>query len=68
MSFQSIISKISLFIFCISRFLIKSPSSFDAIDISWFGGSHAMTAIGGIVLGLVLLYLPDGDLKEIQKL
>lgn len=40
----------------------------DALDLAFFGGSHLFTAIGGIVLGLVVLYLPDHDLKEIQKL
>jgi len=40
----------------------------DELDILFFDGSHAYTAIGGIVLGLIILYLPDGDLKEIQKL
>lgn len=40
----------------------------DEADILFFGGSHAYTAIGGIILGLIILYLPDGDLKEIQKL
>lgn len=40
----------------------------DAIDVTTFGGSNVMTAIGGILVGLALLYLPDGDLKEIEKL
>lgn len=40
----------------------------DAIDLAFFDGSHAWTAVGGIVLGLVILYLPDRDLKEIEKL
>lgn len=40
----------------------------DYLDIALFGGSHAYTAIGGIVVGLLILYLPDGDLKEISKL
>ena len=40
----------------------------DAIDAWLFGGSHLWTAIGGIILGLVVLYLPDKDLKEIEKL
>jgi len=39
----------------------------DFIDVR-FVGSHIYTAIGGILLGLVLLYLPDKDLKEIEKL
>lgn len=40
----------------------------DGLDIVLFGGNHMLTAFGGIALGLLLLYLPDHDLKEIQKL
>lgn len=40
----------------------------DGVDIWLFGGSHAWTALGGIFLGLLVLYLPDRDLKEISKL
>lgn len=40
----------------------------DAIDLIVFGGSHVFTALGGIALGLAILYLPDKDLKEIEKL
>lgn len=40
----------------------------DGLDIFIFGGSHAWTALGGIVLGLLILYIPDKDLKEIEKL
>lgn len=40
----------------------------DAMDYVLFGGNHAWSAIGGIVLGLVILYVPDHDLKEIEKL
>lgn len=40
----------------------------DELDKLIFGGSHAWTAIAGIIIGLVILYLPDGDLKEIEKL
>lgn len=40
----------------------------DYLDITLFGGSHTFTAVGGIILGLLVLYLPDGDLKEITKL
>lgn len=40
----------------------------DALDIWFFGGSHFWTAIGGIITGLIILYLPDKDLKEIEKL
>ena len=40
----------------------------DEIDIVFFGESHVITTIGGIVLGFIILYLPDKDLKEISKL
>lgn len=40
----------------------------DGIDLALLGGSHVWSAIGGIVLGLVILYIPDHDLKEIEKL
>jgi len=40
----------------------------DGIDKLFFGGSHAWTALGGIIIGLMVLYLPDKDLKEIEKL
>ena len=32
-----------------------------------FLGTHALTAVGGIILGIILLYLPDKDLKEIEN-
>jgi hypothetical protein len=40
----------------------------DGLDIWILGGSHILTAIGGVVAGLLILYLPDKDLKEIEKL
>ena len=40
----------------------------DGLDIILFGGSHTWTAIGGVIVGLLILYLPDKDLKEIEKL
>jgi membrane associated rhomboid family serine protease len=40
----------------------------DGIDAWLFGGHHIWTAVGGIILGLLVLYLPDRDLKEISKL
>ena len=40
----------------------------DALDSQFFGQSHLWTALGGIILGLIILYLPDKDLKEIEKL
>ena len=40
----------------------------DNLDVLFFGGNHNWTAIGGFVVGLLILYLPDKDLKEIEKL
>lgn len=40
----------------------------DAIDLMFFGGSHVLTALGGILLGTLLLYLPDENLDELEKL
>lgn len=40
----------------------------DAVDHMLFGGYHLWTALGGIVAGLAILYWPDKDLKEIEKL
>lgn len=40
----------------------------DGIDLLAFGGSHLWTGVGGIAVGLAILYLPDKDLKEIEKL
>lgn len=40
----------------------------DGIDLFAFGNSHWWTGLGGIVIGLAILYLPDKDLKEIEKL
>jgi len=33
-----------------------------------FGGSHLWTGLVGIIAGLLILYLPNKDLKEIEKL
>jgi uncharacterized protein YjeT (DUF2065 family) len=40
----------------------------DAFDLWLFQGAHVWTALVGVALGLVILYLPDKDLKEIEKL
>lgn len=40
----------------------------DEIDLWFFNNNHFWTALAGIVLGLVILYIPDKDLKEIEKL
>ncbi len=40
----------------------------DELDKWVFGGSHFWTALAGVIIGLIILYLPDKDLKEIEKL
>lgn len=41
----------------------------DAVDIAIIGDeTHLFTAIGGIIVGFLVLYIPDHDLKEIEKL
>ena len=40
----------------------------DAFDYAFLAGNHLWSAIGGIALGLLILFLPDHDLKELQKL
>ncbi|MEK7596188.1 MAG: hypothetical protein AAB564_01405 [Patescibacteria group bacterium] len=40
----------------------------DGLDAVLFNKSHVWSAIGGIILGLIILYIPDKDLKEIEKL
>lgn len=40
----------------------------DAVDVFFFGEYNYLTGLIGIILGILLLYLPDRDLKEIEKL
>jgi hypothetical protein len=40
----------------------------DIIDATFLGGSHIITAVGGILLGILILYIPDRDLKELGRL
>jgi hypothetical protein len=40
----------------------------DVVDVLYFDSNSLYTAIGGIVIGLAILYLPDKDLKELEKL
>ncbi len=40
----------------------------DFIDSMYFSGNHTFSALGGIILGLLILFVPDGDLKEINNL
>ncbi len=40
----------------------------DVVEAKFFGGDLFWTGLAGIVIGVLLLYLPDRDLKEIEKL
>ena len=40
----------------------------DLIDELIFGGNHMATAIGGIIVGILMLYLPDKNLKALERL
>jgi len=40
----------------------------DALDHFLFGGIRLWSALFGTVLGFLVLYLPDRDLKEITRL
>ncbi len=40
----------------------------DLLDHVLFGGSHIITAIGGIVIGILILYLPERSLKSLERL
>ena len=40
----------------------------DGVDEYFFNGNHIFTALAGVIIGLAILYLPDRDLKEIEKL
>ena len=40
----------------------------DGLDLIFFGDNHTWTAVIGVVVGLIILYVPDKDLKEIEKL
>ena len=40
----------------------------DEFDIIAFGGSHILSAVGGVILGLLILYLPDHNLKALERL
>lgn len=40
----------------------------DGIDKMFFGGNHYFSVAGGMLLGVLILYLPDRDLSELRKL
>ena len=40
----------------------------DLLDNYIFGGNHIVSAVGGIVVGVLMLYLPDKNLKALERL
>jgi hypothetical protein len=40
----------------------------DLIDKWLFGGNHIVTAILGIIIGLVFIYFPEKNLKTLERL
>lgn len=40
----------------------------DWIDLTFLHGEHLWLAVGGIVTGILLLYIPDKNLDELKKL
>lgn len=39
----------------------------DWLDLVLWNGNHTWTAVVGVAVGLFILYIPDKDLKEIEK-
>lgn len=40
----------------------------DLIDHWLFGGNHIVTAVSGIIIGVAILYLPEKNLKALERL
>lgn len=40
----------------------------DLLDGYLFGGNHIITSVGGIIIGVLMLYLPDKNLKALERL
>ena len=40
----------------------------DKFDVILFGGNHIVTAVGGIIAGILMLYLPEKNLKALERL
>jgi hypothetical protein len=40
----------------------------DSFDFFYLSGNHFWSGVFGIAIGLAMLYFPDKDLKEIEKL
>ncbi len=42
--------------------------SLDLFDMLLFNGNHIITAVGGIIVGIIILYLPEHNLKSLERL
>ena len=40
----------------------------DLLDSVLLGGNHVVTAVAGIIVGIVILYLPERNLKALERL
>ncbi|MBX4189824.1 hypothetical protein KW791_00790 [Candidatus Parcubacteria bacterium] len=40
----------------------------DLLDDVLFGGNHIITAGGGIIIGIIILYLPNKNLEALERL
>ena len=40
----------------------------DLFDKWMFGNNHVVTAVLGIIVGIIILYLPDHNLKTLERL
>jgi len=40
----------------------------DLLDSVLFGGNHIATAVGGVIIGIVILYLPERNLDALERL
>ena len=40
----------------------------DLLDNLLFGGNHIATAVGGIIIGIIILYLSDHNLSALERL
>ena len=70
MTLKKILKLLSNFSIAIAIILIWRGAWYllDILDNQFFGGSHIFTATGGIIVGVLILYIPDRDLKELAKL
>lgn len=70
MTSRKILKLIRSFLVAVAIILIWRGTWYllDMVDRYLFGGNHIFSAIGGVIAGVIILYLPDHDLKELAKL